>query len=111
MPLGPQIINFGNIQSSWILSVNIGTPGAVTLSQTGNTTVNVPGLLTTDQITVSKPTIQAGLAVVASVCLTPGVLTIQYMNATVGNITPTANEIYTLEVNRLLQGMTMTSIQ
>jgi hypothetical protein len=111
MPQGPQINTLGNIKSSFILSVNIGTPGAVTLSQTGTTTVNVPGLLPTDQITVGKPTIQAGLAVVAGVCLTPGVLTVQYMNASVGNITPTANEIYSVEVNRPEVGFVMPGIQ
>jgi hypothetical protein len=101
MPQGPMIVNYGNVASTFLLQVSIGTPGAITLSQTGTTTVNIPGLLTTDQIsTVSKPTNQAGLIVAGGICLTNGVLTVIYANPSVGNVTPTANEIYTIEVNR-----------
>jgi hypothetical protein len=104
MPLGPMIVNYGNVSDTFLLQVNIGTPGAITLSQTGTTTVNVPGLLTTDQIsTVSKPTNQAGLIVAGGICLTNGVLTVIYANPSIAGITPTANEIYTIEVNRPAQ--------
>jgi hypothetical protein len=102
MPLGYQTVCYGNCQSTFGLKVSIGTTSAVLTASTSTFTVNVPGLLTTDQITASKPTIQAGLFVAAAVCLTNGVLSIQIGNVTVGSLTPTSNELYTLEVNRYL---------
>lgn len=107
MPLGYQTLTYGNVQSTFIVkTVSVGTVGAVTLSQTGSTTVAVPGLLTTDQISaVIKPTYQAGLVVTGGACLTAGILTIYYANPTVGNITPTAGEQYTIEVNRYLDAL------
>jgi hypothetical protein len=106
MPLGYQVITYGNVQSTFVLQVKAGTIGAITLSQTGSTTINVPGLLTTDQISaVVKPTYQAGLAVTGGACLTNGVLTIYYVNASVANITPTASELYIIEINRYLDAL------
>lgn len=98
---GPSTVTLGNCANTFIIQVNVGTVGAVTLSQTGSTTVPVPGLLTTDQVSaVNKPTYQAGLTCTGGACLTNGTLTIYYANPSVGNITPTASELYTIEINR-----------
>lgn len=109
---GPSTVTLGNCSNTFLLGVNVGTVGAITLSQTGSTTVVVPGLLTTDQISaVSKPTYQAGLQCTGGLCLTNGILTIYYTNPSVGNITPTANEVYTIEVNRPMNTALPASIQ
>lgn len=98
---GPSTVTLGNVTNTFVLGVNVGTVSAITLSQTGSTTVNVAGLLTTDVVgSIGKPTYQAGLAVTGGACLTNGVLTIYYANPSTGNITPTASEIYQVEVNR-----------
>lgn len=104
MPQGYQTVCYGNVQSTFVIrTASVGTVGAITLSQTGLTTVAVPGLLTTDQISaVGKPTYQAGLVTTGGACLVNGILTIYYANVSVGNITPTANEQYVVEVNRPL---------
>jgi hypothetical protein len=102
MPIGYNVVCYGNVANTFGLRVNIGTPGAVATQTSTTVNVNVPGLLTTDQVEVSKPTIQAGLVVGSAVCLTNGVLTIQFLNVTVGSITPTAGELYIVEVNRYL---------
>ena len=104
MPLGYQTVTYGNVQSTFVIqTVSVGTVGAVTASQTGSTTVSVPGLLTTDQISaIIKPTYQAGLIVTGGVCLANGTLTIYYANPTIAGITPTAGEKYIVEINRYL---------
>ena len=102
MPQGYQTLCYGNVQSTFGLKVNIGTTSAVLTQSTSNFTVTVPGLLTTDQVTASKPTIQAGIFVCAALCTAANTLVIQIANVTTGSITPTTGEIYTLEVNRYL---------
>jgi hypothetical protein len=91
----------GNIKNSFVLSTGVISPTIVNANTTSQQTFAVPGLLTSDQVSaVSKPTYQTGLIVTGGACLTAGVLTIQFANCTAGNITPTASETYTVEINR-----------
>jgi hypothetical protein len=95
-------LTYGNVSNTFLLSVTLTTPVIVNANTTSISTINVPGLLTTDQITASKPTIQTGLFCVEATCLAVGVLSLQFANVTAGGLTPTANEVYTVEVNRAL---------
>ncbi len=59
---------------------------------TSEQTVNAPGVLVGDQIIVTAPTHQAGLAYVATGRVDAAdVLTIKFINPTAGTITPTPN--------------------
>jgi hypothetical protein len=110
MSQGPQIVTYGNVASTFILTATL-SPTIVNANTTSQQTFNVTGLQTTDQISaVIKPTYQTGLLVVGGGCLTNGVLTIQFANVTGSGITPTASEVYSIEVNRPA-GFTMPGIQ
>ena len=110
MPLGPQIISYGNIQSSWIVQIAL-TPSICAANTTTVQTFAFPGLLTIDEILASKAAYQAGLIIAGANCFTSGILSLQFGNLTASGITPTAGELYTFYVTRLLAGMTMSGIQ
>jgi hypothetical protein len=59
------------------------------------------GLLTSDQVSISKPTTQAGLGIVNVRVSSADTLAVAFINATAATITPTASEVYTVEVNRV----------
>lgn len=100
MTIGTQDLCRGNLQSTFLLNLTL-SPTIVNANTTSQQTFTVPGLQTTDQISeVGKPTYQTGLIVCGGACLTNGILTIQFGNITGSNITPTAGEVYTVEVNR-----------
>ncbi len=76
------------------------SPAAVTLSSGAEQTFTVTGLLVGDNVVVTKPTVQAGLGIGGARVSAANTLAINFTNASVGNITPTASEVYTIVVTR-----------
>lgn len=100
MSLGPQIVNYGNIQSTFLLQVAL-TPVAVGATSSAEQTFTIPGLLVGDQ--VSQVELQAawtGLtAIVNSRVSANNTLAITFQNTTGGSLTPPSGTFY-VEVNR-----------
>ena len=111
MPLGQMVVNYGNVQDTFVLSVSL-TPVAVGATSTVEQSFTVPGLLVGDQI--SEFSLQAAYTVnVAAVNVrvtANNTLTVAYQNSTLGSLTPPAGTYY-LEVNRLAQLPAPSSIQ
>lgn len=89
----------GNISLAMIIGVAL-TPSAVGANTTAEQTFTVNGLLVGDQVAVTKPTTQAGLGIVNSRVSAANTLAITFSNNTGGGITPTAGEVYVIELNR-----------
>ena len=110
MPLGPQIVTFGNIQSSWILTVTL-TPAATGATTTLEQTFTVNGLQVGDIISISPQFAITTLVTIENARVSAtNTLAVAFNNSTAGSLTYPSG-IYSLEVNRPLAGMTMTSIQ
>jgi hypothetical protein len=111
MPLGPQLVTYGNVQSTFVLTISI-TPVATTSATTAEQSFTVPGLLTGDQVSA----INAQFAFSSLVDVTNArvsannTLTLAFTNNTAGSLTYPSGSYY-LEVNRPLQGLPMTVIQ
>lgn len=84
-----------------IYGVDVGTVAAVNTVTAPQITFTVNGLATTDIIkSVTKPTDQAGLAIGQARVTALNTAGIKYINPTAGNITPTADEVYLLTVQK-----------
>ncbi len=89
----------GNIAYSEILSVTL-SPASVANATSAEQTFTVQGLQVGDFVNVTKPTTQAGLGIVNSRVSAANTLAITFMNTTAATITPTASEVYTVNVDR-----------
>jgi hypothetical protein len=111
MPLGPQIVTFGNVQSTWVLTVTL-TPVLVTTITSAEQTFTVPGVAVGDQ--VSNITFQGAWTVLVDIVntrvISNNTLGVSFQNNTAGSLTPPAGS-YLIEINRPLAGMSMTTIQ
>lgn len=96
---GPSDLARGNITLQMMLGLTI-SPAAVGANTTAEQTFNLPGLLIGDQVSVTKPTTQAGLGIVNSRVTAANTIGIAFSNNTGGGITPTAGETYVVELNR-----------
>ena len=96
---GSSTIPRGNISVAAMLGVPL-TPAIVNANTTAEQTFIVNGLLVGDVVTVTKPTAQAGLGVVGVRVSAANTLAITFSNNTAAGITPTAGEVYVLELNR-----------
>lgn len=96
---GPADIPRGNISLAMIIGVAL-TPSSVGANTTAEQTFTVNGLIVGDQVAVTKPTNQAGLGIVNSRVSANNTLAITFSNNTGGGITPTAGEVYVIELNR-----------
>lgn len=76
------------------------TPVSVAANTTAEQTFTVAGLVTSDIITINKPSLDAGIGIVNVRVSAANILAISYINATGGSLTPTA-ETYTLIATRL----------
>ncbi|HEY8879207.1 MAG TPA: hypothetical protein VIN03_16685 [Roseateles sp.] len=88
-----------------LFDVMIGTtlsPAIVAANTTAEQTFTVTGLQVGDIITAYKPTAQAGLSLVGARVSAANTLALTFGNNTGAGITPTASEIYALNVIRLL---------
>lgn len=90
----------GNSLQTFYVAPSI-TPSAVSSATTAAQTFSLPGLLTTDIVTVVgyNGTQTAGIIIAEADCLTANVLTIQFGNVTAGSVTP-ASGVYTLQIVR-----------
>jgi hypothetical protein len=95
----PSTISYGNIKAQWVLAITI-SPSSVAPNTTVEQTFTVNGLLLGDMVDISKPTTQTGLGIVNTRVSAANTLAIAFINATAATITPTANEVYYIEVSR-----------
>lgn len=110
MPLGPQILSFGNIQSSFILTIAL-TPAATATVTTLEQTFTVPGLQVGDILTISPQFALTTLVTIENARVSaPNTLAIAFNNSTAGSLTYQAGS-FAIEVNRPMPGFAMTAIQ
>lgn len=95
----PSTLSRGNILAQWVLSVAL-SPASVAPNTTAEQTFTCTGVLLGDMVQITKPTSQGGLAVVNSRASANGVIAIAFGNLTAATITPTASEVYYVEVSR-----------
>jgi hypothetical protein len=96
---GSSTIPRGNIILAMILQSTL-SPASVANATSAEQTFTVNGLLVGDLVSVTKPTAQAGLGIVNSRVSAANTLAITFQNSTAATITPTASEVYILELNR-----------
>lgn len=98
----PDIVQLpvGNVWKWWNLTLTL-TPGSVANATSAEQTFTLTGLLATDYVSVNKPTAQAGLGIVGTRA-GAGFIGITFMNTTAATITPTASQVYTVLVTRVL---------
>lgn len=88
------------ITNDIIVGVNVGALAVATVSTTSEQAITVSGILGTDlAVGVSKPTFQAGLGIVGQ-RVTTNTVNITFANLTAAGVTPTASEIYALQLYR-----------
>lgn len=90
----------GNIVT--MFAIDFGNPKTWSsiASTSAEQTITVPGLKTTDRVIgITKPTVQAGLAVAGGRVSAADTLAICFITSG-GTVTPTANEVYTVFVAR-----------
>jgi hypothetical protein len=94
-------ITRGNSHETFYIQPSL-TPSAVSAATTAVQTFSVPGLQTTDIVSVVglNGSQTAGIIIAEADCLTAGVLSIQFGNVTAGSVTPAAG-VYTVQVVRL----------
>ena len=77
------------------------TPATVATITTADVTITSANVLATDTVSgVQKPTLQAGLGIVASRVSAASTLKATFVNPTAGTLTPTASEVYTFTLQR-----------
>lgn len=92
----------GNTQQLYVMKATL-SPAQVNANTTAEQTFSVKGLrLATDMIcAVSKPTAQAGLGIVGWRVTANDTLGITFSNNTGTGITPTASQLYLIQVARV----------
>jgi len=100
----------GNAISTFYIAPSL-TPVSVLTYVSPAQTFNVPGLQTTDIVTVVgyNGTQTSGIIVAESDCLTAGVLSVQFGNITAGTLTPAAG-VYTIQVVRPEGSLPVTAV-
>lgn len=113
MPLGPQILTYGNVPSTFLLTVKL-TPVSTATITTAEQSFTVPGLQVGDQ--VSDLSLISGafpntLLTIANIRISAAnTLTIAFTNTTAGPLSyPTGT--YYIEINRPDPAFPMTVIQ
>ena len=93
-------LNLGNVWKTWIATFTL-SPTSVANATSAEQTFTFTGMLATDYVGINKPTAQAGLGI-AGTRAGAGFFGITFINATAATITPTASEVYTVFVSRIL---------
>jgi hypothetical protein len=110
MPLGPQIVTFGNVQSTFILTLTL-TPVATTNAATAEQNFTIPGLAVGDTVSIYANFAYTSLVTITNARVSAAnTLTVAFTNNTAGSLTAPAG-IYNVEVNRPMAGFAMTGIQ
>lgn len=89
----------GNIAIDVLLGLTI-SPAIVAANTTAEQTFTITGLAVGDVVNVNKPSAQAGLGVVGARVSAANTIAITFSNNTAAGITPTAAELYTVNVTR-----------
>lgn len=89
----------GNIALDVLLGLTI-TPASCAANTTAEQTFTITGLQVGDVVNVNKPTSQAGLGVVGARVSAANTIAITFSNNTASPITPTASEVYVVNVCR-----------
>jgi len=100
--------SIGNIWKVGNFTVTL-SPASVANATSAEQTFTMTGLLTTDFVYVNKPTAQAGLGIVGARVSAADTLAITFMNATAATITPTASQVYIVNVQRVQPNWTAPS--
>lgn len=92
----------GNIKADYLVNLTL-SPALVAANTTAEQTFSLPGLILNQDFVVgiSKPTAQAGLGIVGMRVTANDTLGITFSNNTGAGITPTASQVYTIEVKRV----------
>ena len=95
MPLGPQIVTYGNLQSTFLLTVSI-TPAATAATTTLEQTFTVPGLQVGDQISGVSPqfAITTQVDIVNARVSAANTLALAFSNVTAGSLTYLSGSFY-----------------
>lgn len=99
----------GNTAGSYVIKATL-SPALVAINTTAEQTFTVNGLKTGDFVQVNKPTAQAGLGIVGARVSAANTLAITFSNNTAGTITPTASEVYVINVTRPAGNIAATGI-
>lgn len=99
MSNAPSTTSSGNVQNEWTLAVTL-SPASVANATSAEQTFTVTGVRPGDAIYVNKPTAQAGLGIVGTRVTANDTVGITFMNATAATITPTASQVYIVNVVR-----------
>lgn len=102
-------ITNGNVIGHYLVKVTL-TPAQVAINTTAEQTFTLNGLKVGDLVNVNKPTAQAGLGIVGARVSAANTLAITFSNNTAGAITPTAAEVYLVDVVRPEAGVAPTTI-
>ena len=95
----PNTYSIGNIKGQWVLALTI-SPTSVAPNTTAEQTFTMTGVLLGDMVDISKPTHQGGLGISNTRVSAANVLAIAFVNATAATITPTASEVYFVQISR-----------
>ena len=95
----PSTFSSGNIRGQWVLALTI-SPTSVAPNTTAEQTFTCTGVQLGDMVDLSKPTHQGGLGITNTRVSAANVLAIAFVNATAATITPTASEIYYVQISR-----------
>jgi hypothetical protein len=95
----PSTLARGNILLAGIYGLTI-SPASVAANTTAEQAFTLTGVLVGDVVSVTKPTLQAGLGIVNSRVSAANTIAITYANTTASPIVPTASELYSVELNR-----------
>jgi hypothetical protein len=90
----------GNVWKIGSFTVTL-SPSSVANATSAEQTFTMTGLLTTDFVYVNKPTAQAGLGIAGARVSAANTLAITFGNFTGATITPTASEVYVVNVVRV----------
>lgn len=95
----PSTLSSGNIKGQWVLALTI-SPTSVAPNTTAEQTFTCNGVLLGDMVDISKPSHQGGLGISNTRVSAANVLAIAFVNATAATITPTASEVYFVQISR-----------
>jgi hypothetical protein len=98
----------GNVWKIGSFTVTL-SPASVANATSAEQTFTMTGLLTTDFVYVNKPTAQAGLGIAGARVSAANTLAITFGNFTGATITPTASEVYVVNVVRVQPNWTAPS--
>lgn len=92
-------MGFGNISLDVLLGLTI-SPAIVAANTTAEQAFTLAGVQIGDLVNVNKPTAQAGLGVVGARVSAANTVAITFSNNTASGITPTASEVYVVNLTR-----------